>query len=248
MLQVDVQVSFPLAFAAGVVSFLSPCILPVVPSYLAFVTGLTLEEMRDATTPAVRRSALVHSVLFMVGFGVVFMTLGLVATALGARVAAALPWLNRAGGVLMMALGLLLLGLLRVPALARELRPMLTSKPAGAFGSVVVGVAFGAGWTPCIGPVLAAVLLYASLETTMLHGTLLLATYAAGLGVPFVAASVGLTWFMAASERVRRWLVPLQGLAGTVLVLIGFMMVTGQFARLTAVLAGLGQLINLDIQ
>jgi cytochrome c-type biogenesis protein len=248
MIELDVQVSFPLALLAGVVSFLSPCILPVVPSYLAFVSGLTLEELRDGTTSAVRRGALLHSTLFMLGFLAVFMTLGLVATAAGARVAAVLPWINRIGGALMIAFGLLLLRVLRVPALARDLRPRLTSRPTGALGSLAVGVAFGAGWTPCIGPVLGAVLLYASLETTMVHGTLLLATYALGLGVPFVAASVGLSWFMAASERVRRWLVPLQGLAGTVLVVIGSMMVTGRFASLTAFLAGLGQLINLEIQ
>jgi cytochrome c-type biogenesis protein len=248
MLEVDVQVSFPLAFAAGVVSFLSPCILPVVPSYLAFVSGMTLEELRDGATPEVRRGALFHSALFMVGFAAVFMTMGLVATAAGAVIAGALPWINRAGGVLMIALGLLLLGVLRVPALARDLRPHLSSRPAGALGSLAVGVAFGAGWTPCIGPVLGAVLLYASLEATMLHGSLLLATYALGLGIPFVAASAALTWFMAASERVRRWLGPLQGLAGTVLVVIGFMMVTGRFASMTASLAGLGQLINLEIR
>jgi cytochrome c-type biogenesis protein len=175
------------------------------------------------------------------------MTMGLVATAAGATIAAALPWINRVGGVVMILFGLLLLGLLRLPALSRDLRPRLTSRPTGALGAFAVGVAFGAGWTPCIGPVLGAVLLYASLEATVVHGTLLLLTYALGLGVPFVAASVGLSWFMAGSERVRRWLVPLQGLAGTVLVVIGFMMVTGRFASVTAFLAGLGQLINLEI-
>ena len=247
MLEVDIQVSFPLAFAAGVVSFLSPCILPVVPSYLAFVSGLTLEELRDGTIREARRHALVHSVLFMSGFAAVFMTMGLVATAAGATIAAALPWINRAGGVVMIALGLLLLGVLRVPALARDLRPHLSSRPAGALGSLVVGVAFGAGWTPCVGPVLGAVLLYASLEATMVHGTLLLGVYALGLGIPFVAAAATLTGFMAASERVRQGLAPLQGLAGTVLVVIGFMMVTGRFASMAASLAGLGQLINLDI-
>ena len=248
MLEVDVQVSFPLAFLAGVVSFLSPCILPVVPSYLAFVSGLSLEELREGSTREVRVGALANATLFMVGFAAVFMTMGLVATAAGPRIAAALPWVSRFGGVVMIALGLLLVGVVRVGWLARDLRPRLTSRPAGALGSLVVGVAFGAGWTPCVGPVLGAVLLYASLETTMVHGTALLATYALGLGVPFVAAAAALTWFMAASERVRRWLVPLQGLAGTVLVVIGFMMVTGRFASMTAFLAGLGQLINLEIQ
>lgn len=248
MIDIDVQVSFPLAFAAGVVSFLSPCVLPVVPSYVAFVSGLTLEELQEGTIGEVRRRAILNSVLFMVGFGAVFMTMALAVTAVGAAISAALPWINRVGGALMIAFGLLLIGVLRLPALARDLRPRLASRPAGALGSLLVGVAFGAGWTPCIGPVLGAVLLYASLETTMVHGTLLLATYAVGLGVPFVAAAAGLSWFMAASDRVRRWLSPLQTLAGTVLVVIGFMMVTGRFARMTAFLAGLGQLINLDIQ
>jgi cytochrome c-type biogenesis protein len=248
MLEIDIQVSFPLAFAAGLVSFLSPCVLPVVPSYLAFVSGLTLEELRDGTIRQARVGAIVNSTLFMVGFGAVFMTMGLVATAVGPGIAAALPWINRIGGALMIAFGLLLLGVLRIPMLSRDLRPRLASRSTGAVGSLAVGVAFGAGWTPCIGPILGAVLLYASLEATRVHGALLLATYALGLGVPFVAASTSLSGFMAASERARRWLVPLQGLAGTVLVVIGFMMVTGQFARVTAFLAGLGQLINLEVQ
>ncbi|MEX2048746.1 MAG: cytochrome c biogenesis protein CcdA [Gemmatimonadota bacterium] len=249
----EVQISFPLAFAAGLVSFLSPCILPLVPSYLAFVSGLSLEELTaaqgvgDATQPSVRGRALLHSTLFMLGFGAVFMTLGLVATSAGSLVAGALPWIHRAGGAVMIGFGLLLLGLLRVPGLARDLRPRLSTRPAGALGSLAVGVAFGAGWTPCIGPVLGTVLLYAGLETTRVHGTLLLGTYALGLGVPFVAAAAGLGTFLAASARLRRWLVPAQRVAGTVLVVIGFTMVTGHFARVSAFLAGLGQLINLDI-
>ncbi len=243
----DVRISFPLAFAAGVVSFLSPCVLPVVPSYLAFVSGLTLGELREAGERRARGGAVVHSTLFMLGFGIVFMTLGLVATSAGVAVARALPWINRAGGVVMIVFGVLLMGLLRVPLLSRELRPHLSRRPVGALGSLAVGVAFGAGWTPCIGPILGTVLLYASLEATRVQGTMLLATYALGLGIPFVAASAGLSWFMAGSERVRGWITPLQRIAGTVLVLIGLMMATGRFAQLTAFLAGLGQLINLDI-
>lgn len=247
----DVEVSFPLAFAAGLVSFLSPCVLPVVPSCLAFVTGLTLDELETATARGVRARALLHSTLFMTGFGLVFMSLGLVATAAGVAVAGALPWINRIGGVVMILFGSLLVGLLRVPGLDRDLRPLnsarLASRPAGALGSILTGVAFGAGWTPCIGPILGSVLLYASLEATMVHGTLLLATYAVGLGVPFVAASVGFSWFLAGSARVKTWIVPLRRIAGGVLIVIGLSMVTGQFARLTAFLAGLGQLVNLEI-
>jgi cytochrome c-type biogenesis protein len=248
---VEIEVPFFLAFAAGLVSFLSPCVLPVVPSCIAFVSGLTLGELETTPTREARARAALHSTLFMVGFGIVFMTLGLVATTAGMVIARALPWINRAGGVMMVAFGALLLGLLKIPVLARDLRPGLSAdgRPLGmgAVGSLAAGVAFGAGWTPCIGPILASVLLYASLEATMVQGTLLLATYAVGLGIPFIVASVALNWFLAGSARVRNWMVPLQRIAGGVLVAIGLSMVTGQFARLTAFLAGLGQLINLEI-
>lgn len=244
----DVNVSFPIAFLAGLVSFLSPCILPVVPSYLAFVSGLTFGELADRATPEVRRAAAVHSVLFAAGFSVVFMTMGMVATAAGTAIAQALPWINRAGGVVVIVFGLFVAGVVRLPALGLERRVHLAARPAGALGSFAVGVAFGAGWTPCIGPILGSILLYASLEATMVQGTLLLGTYALGLGIPFVAASVGLNWFLAGSERARSWIVPLQRVAGTVLVVIGVLMVSGRFASMTAFLAGMGQLINLDVQ
>jgi len=244
---VDVQISFPLAFLAGVVSFLSPCILPVVPSYLAFVSGLTLGELTDHRTAEVRRSALVHSSLFVLGFSLVFMSLGLVATAFGGSIARMLPALNRLGGVVVLLFGIHLLGLLRLPAFARDLRVHLENRPAGPFGSLLVGVAFGAGWTPCIGPILGSILLYASLEATMVHGTALLGTYALGLGIPFIVASVALNWFLAGSRKARAWMVPLQRGAGVVLVLIGLLMLTGRFAALTAFLAGMGQLINLEL-
>lgn len=243
----EVQVSFPLAFVAGVVSFLSPCVLPVVPSYVAFVSGLTLGELADGTVPGARRVAVVHSILFVLGFTAVFMTLGTAATALGAVISGALPWINRIGGAVIALFGLYLLGVVRFTALARDLRVGVAERPAGLLGSFAVGLAFGAGWTPCIGPILGSILLYAGLESTMAHGTMLLATYAAGLGVPFVAAAAGLNWFLAGSRRARGWVLPLQRASGAVLVLIGVLMVTGRFASITAFLAGLGQLINLDL-
>lgn len=243
----DVTVSFPLAFAAGIVSFLSPCVLPVVPSYVAFVSGLTLEELRDGTPGSARRSAVLHSILFVGGFAAVFMTLGWAASATGQAFARALPWLNRAGGVALILFGLHLAGLLRVPALARERRFHLASRPSGRAGSFLVGVAFGAGWTPCIGPVLASILLYAGMEATRVEGTALLATYAVGLGIPFVAASAMFNGFLAGVQRARAWMVPLGRIAGAVLALVGLMMVTGSYATLASVLAGMGQLVNLEM-
>ncbi len=243
----EIQVSYPLAFLAGFVSFLSPCVLPVVPSYLAFVSGLTFGDLSHRPAPGVRRAAAVHSILFVLGFSLVFMTMGLVATALGQVVSGALPWMTRAGGGVMILFGLYLMGLLPVPALAVERRLHMERKPVGALGSLLVGIAFGAGWTPCIGPILGSILLYAGLEATMAEGTLLLAVYAMGMGVPFVGASVALNWFLAGSEAARSWLKPLQRGAGTVLVAIGVLMVTGHFTTLTAFLAGMGQLINLEL-
>jgi len=244
---VEVTVSYPLAFLAGLVSFLSPCVLPVVPSYLAFVSGLTLEELRDGTSASARRSAVVNSLLFVLGFSAVFMTMGWAATAFGQAVAHGLPWLTRFGGGVVLVMGLYVAGVFRIPALARERRIHLSSRPAGALGSVVVGMAFGAGWTPCIGPVLASILLFTSLEATAAQGSLLLATYAAGLGLPFVLASVAFNAFVAGAEGARRWMRPLERLAGTLLVVIGLLMISGGFSRMTAFLAGLGQLVNLEM-
>lgn len=244
----EVTISYPLAFVAGLVSFLSPCILPVVPSYLAFVSGLTFAELTEQPTAAVRRSAALNSVLFVTGFGAVFMTMGLAATAVGAPIAQALPWVNRLGGVVILVFGLHLVGALKIPALSGEHRPQLERRPVGPLGSLAVGVAFGAGWTPCIGPILGTILLYATMEATMIQGGALLGAYALGLGIPFVAASIGLNWFLAGSARARRWIQPLQRVAGTLLIMIGVLMVSGRFATLTAFLAGTGQLINLEVQ
>ena len=243
----EIEVSYPLAFAAGIVSFLSPCILPVVPSYLAFISGFTLEELQQGDARGARSIAALQSVAFMFGFALVFMSMGLVATAVGAPLARVLPWVNRAGGGLLILFGGVLLGWQPLVALSREWRVRLRSRPAGALGSILVGVAFGAGWSPCIGPVLGMILLYASFEATMVQGTLLLATYAAGLGLPFVAVSLALSTYLSASRRLFSVVAPLQRVAGVALVVIGGMMVSGQFARMTAFLAGLGQLINLDI-
>ena len=243
----EITISFPLAFLAGLVSFLSPCVLPVVPSYVVFVSGVTLEELREGTAAGARRAAVIHSVLFVLGFTAVFMTLGWAATSAGMAFSRAMPWLNRMGGVLLIFFGLYLAGLLRIPALAREMRVHLSDKPTGPVGSFLVGVAFGAGWTPCIGPVLASILLYAGMEATRTQGALLLATYALGLGIPFVLASVAFNGFLAGTRKMRDWMVPLGRIAGAVLVLVGLMMVSGSFATLTAFLAGLGQFVNLEM-
>ena len=239
-------VSLGVAFLAGLVSFLSPCVLPLVPGYVTFITGLTLEDLTTAGRAAARRRAAIHASLFVLGFTLVFVALGATPTALGATLRRSLPLLQQVGGVVIALFGLSLLGVLRLPTLMRERRVYLAKKPAGIFGSVLVGIAFGAGWTPCVGPVLATILLYAGMHGSMERGMLLLAAYALGLGIPFWIAAVAINWYLAGARRLMRWLRPIELVAGVLLVTIGVLMFTGHFALLSSYLAGFGQLFNLE--
>jgi cytochrome c-type biogenesis protein len=241
------SISLPFAFFAGLVSFLSPCVLPVVPAYLTFVSGLTMDELADASEAPARRRAVLHAALFILGFLLVFMTLGASATAAGQAFNRVLPAVSRVGGVVVIGMGILLLDWVHFPPLARDLRVHLRTKPTGVLGSLVVGIVFGAGWTPCIGPILATILLYASMEATVARGTLLLALYGLGLGVPFLVAAVGFNRFLTSLEELRRWARPIQKFAGILLVLIGVLLVTGKFAAVSTSLADLPQWINLEL-
>lgn len=240
------SISYGLAFLAGLVSFLSPCVLPIVPSYVSFVTGMSLDELRDADHTAGRRHAALHAALFVLGFSLLFVGLGASATALGSVLTRSLPLLQQIGGVIIVAFGLEMIGVLRVAALLRERRLHLSTKPLGAFGSVAAGIAFGAGWTPCIGPVLASILLYAGIETTMTRGMLLLGAYALGLGIPFFVAAVAFNAFLTRTQWLRRWMVPIKRATGIFLVIVGILLFTGRFAALSNFFAGFGQLINLE--
>ncbi len=244
----EVNVSFGLAFLAGLVSFLSPCVLPVVPGYITFVSGVAFDELESGDVAAVRWKAAGHALLFALGFGIVFMTLGFAASSLGVAINQWLPRATRLGGVLIALFGLHLLGVFThfFPELAREYRVHVARRPAGWFGSVAVGVAFGAGWTPCIGPVLGSILLFAGIETTATEGTLLLATYGLGLAIPFVGSAIAFNWFLAGAARARRLIPILEKGTGAVLILIGLLMLSGRFAELTAFLANLGQLVTLE--
>ncbi|CAN5270481.1 cytochrome c biogenesis protein CcdA [soil metagenome] len=239
--------SLAVAFLAGLLSFLSPCVLPLVPSYVTFVTGMTLDEITTNGKAAARRRAAVHASLFVLGFALVFVALGATATALGASLRRSLPLLQQVGGVVIVLFGLSILGVLRLPSLMRERRFYLAAKPAGHIGTVVVGIAFGAGWTPCVGPVLASILLYAGTRTSMLRGMLLLGMYALGLGIPFWIAAVGLNWYLAGARRIMQWLRPIEIASGVLLVVVGVLLFTGRFALVSNYLAGFGQLFNVEL-
>ena len=216
-----------IAFTAGVLSFLSPCVLPLVPSYVTFVTGLSLEDVSRA-----RRVALVHSLLFVCGFTAIFVALGAGATALGVLLAAYRDWIGRVGGVLLIVFGLILLEFIRVPALSRDRRIYLADKPVGYLGSVLVGIAFGAGWTPCIGPVLGGILSLASATASVGRGIGLLLAYSAGLALPFLVAALAIDHFLAFFARMRAGLAWVSRISGVLLIIVGVLLASGWFTML----------------
>jgi cytochrome c-type biogenesis protein len=218
-----------IAFTAGLLSFLSPCVLPLVPSYITFLTGMSIENVASA-----RRVALLHALLFIAGFTAIFVALGAGATALGVLLGAYRNWIGRIGGVLLIVFGFLLLEVLTIPALSRERRVYLAEKPVGLLGSLLVGIAFGAGWTPCIGPILGGILSLASVSASMSRGLALLLAYSAGLAVPFLLAALAIDRFIALLGRMRRGLVWVSRVSGALLIGVGLLLVTGYFTLLAS--------------
>jgi cytochrome c-type biogenesis protein len=231
-------IGFTAAFAAGLLSFLSPCVLPLVPSYLSFVTGLGMEELESGDAE-LRRTTLIHSLLFVAGFSSIFLALGASASFLGQVLREYQLWIARIGGVIVLLFGLHLLGLTPVRWLQRERRMHLERKPVGYVGSFLVGVTFGAGWTPCIGPILGGILTFAATRQTLGEGVQLLAFYSAGLAVPFILSAVGFTWFLATFKRLRRHIVWVERASGALLVIVGLLLLSGQFTMLASWAANL---------
>ena len=226
--------SFAIAFIAGLLSFLSPCVLPLIPSYVGFLTGLTLEELE------VRRgTALLHAIWFVAGFSLVFVALGATASALGVVLLHSQVWIGRVGGVIVILFGLYLLGILRPAFLMRDRRIELARKPLGYAGSALVGVTFGAAWTPCIGPILGAILTMAAAQASLARGAGLLTAYALGLAVPFLVAAVALDRFLVWFQKFRPYLVWVERVAGVLLIVLGLLLVTDRFTLLASWLQGL---------
>jgi cytochrome c-type biogenesis protein len=219
------------SFSAGLLSFLSPCVLPLIPSYVTFITGMSLEEVQRS-----RRLALIHSLLFIAGFTLIFLALGATATVLGRALLAYRDWISRVGGALIILFGLYLLGVFNVGALARERRVHLADKPVGYLGTVLVGIAFGAGWTPCIGPILGSILIYTSSAADLGRGLLLLLMYSLGLAIPFVAASLAINHFLAGFARIRSHLVWVSRAGGVLLIAVGVLLLTNYFTLLASYL------------
>jgi cytochrome c-type biogenesis protein len=231
------SIGLAVAFAAGLLSFLSPCVLPLIPSYVTFITGMSLEDL-TARKEGTRRSRriLIHGSLFVAGFTLVFVILGASATFLGSLFFYARRWIEIGGGVLLILFGLYLAGALRIPGMGREWRMHLADKPLGYLGTVLVGVTFGAGWTPCIGPVLGGILMLAATSGSVGSGMGLLLVYSAGLAIPFLAAALLLERFMGGMRRMGPWFPWVSRVSGALLIILGILLLTGTFTTLSSMM------------
>ncbi len=223
------EVSYVAALTAGVLSFLSPCVLPLVPPYICFIAGTSLDQLtgEDELDPAVGRRIFLSALAFVLGFSTVFILLGATASVLGQVVGDNIGLLSKIAGGVIILLGLHFLGILKIGFLYREARFEGPAKPIGLLGAYVVGLAFAFGWTPCVGPVLAAVLFYAAQESSLWKGTSLLAVYAAGIGIPFLIAALAGKPFLRFMQRFRRHLGVVEKAIGALLVLTGILFLTG---------------------
>ena len=224
------DVSIWAAFAAGVLSFLSPCVLPLVPPYLCYLAGVNLEELTEAEGAEARnawRKALLAAFIFVLGFSTVFVAMGAGASAIGQLLREYLDILAKIAGVVIIIMGLHFMGLFKIRFLLMEKRYHADAKPATFIGAYVIGLAFALGWTPCIGPVLASILAIAASEESVTRGAFLLAVYSAGLGVPFLLAAFAINGFLSFMKRFRRHMRTVEIIMGLFLVITGIMFLTG---------------------
>ena len=231
------EISGLIAFSAGLLSFISPCVLPLVPSYITYITGVSFKDLRDAESRSRLRWVTVsHSLLFIIGFSTIFILMGASASYLGQILARYQYWIMKGGGVLIIILGIHFTGIINLPFLQMERRFELRSKPLGYVGSFLVGIVFAAGWTPCIGPILSTILIYASTSRSFTKGLLLLAVYSLGLGVPFFLSSLAFNSFLSAFERIKRYMRVVTLVSGLFMIVIGILFLTDTFREINAYL------------
>ena len=220
-----------IAFGAGLLSFLSPCVLPLIPSYVTFITGLSIEDVQKS-----RRAAFAHSLLFVLGFTLIFLAFGATATALGQLLLYYREWITRVGGILIIVFGLYMLGLFNVSLFSRERRVHIANKPVGYLGTLLVGIAFGAGWTPCIGPILGSILTYAASSADLARGFWLLLAYSLGLAIPFLLSAIAVERFLDFFTKMKRQMGWITRTSGVLMIAIGILMVTNYFTVLAGIL------------
>jgi cytochrome c-type biogenesis protein len=223
-----------LAMGGGLLSFLSPCVLPLFPSYLSFVAGVSLDEVQGTVVNArTRRAILLNSLMFILGFTLVFIALGAGATLVGQVLFQQQTLIRKIGGVLVILMGLYVAGWLRIPFLMREWRVELKDRPAGYVGALLTGITFAAGWTPCIGPILGSILTLASVSQTAFTGILMLAAYSLGFAIPFFVSSLAINHFLVFFDRFKRFLPWVTQGSGLILIFLGVLLVSDYFTVLS---------------
>jgi cytochrome c-type biogenesis protein len=235
------QLSIPIAFVAGVVSFLSPCVLPLVPGYISMLSGASMEELKSGAGPALVRRISRNSLAFVAGFSAVFVALGASATAVGTFLLAKRTIFNLVAGIIIIVFGLHLTGLVKIPFLYREARVQTGAPRRGLVGSFVLGFAFAFGWTPCIGPILTGILALAATRETVFQGMFLLAIYSAGLAIPFLITGMGLSQFLKFYGGFRKHLQVVEVASGVLLIAIGLLMAFNRFTILSGYLSFLNR-------
>ncbi|MCX7919134.1 MAG: cytochrome c biogenesis protein CcdA [bacterium] len=232
------QVSLITAFIAGLLSFISPCVLPLVPGYISFISGVSLEEMKRTNDVSNRSRILkkvaINSVLFILGFSIVFILLGATATYIGGFLQSKMNVLSKIAGVVVIIFGLHTAGLFNIKFLQYEKRFQTRGKPLTLIGSLLIGMAFAFGWSPCIGPILAAILVYASTQETVYQGIGLLASYSLGLGIPFFIAGLAVNVFFGVFNWMKKYLHAIEIIAGVFLIVLGILIFTNQLQVLAA--------------
>ncbi len=228
------NVPFFIALAAGFLSFLSPCVLPLLPSYLSFITGVSLEELiQRGKDSRMRKITIINSLIFIFGFSLVFVLLGTSVSLVGNILFRYQIWITRIGGIFIIIFGLHLTGVLNLSLLQREKRIHLGRRPLGYLGSFLAGIVFAAGWSPCIGPILGAILFYAASQDSILLGISLLAVYSLGLAIPFFLSSLALQLFLEYYAKLRKHLRLVSLISGSLLIAVGVLLATNNFALLS---------------
>ncbi len=227
------NLSVYIAFMAGILSFFSPCVLPLVPSYVLYITGITL---KDFSAKGKRTKIAIHSLLFILGFSSIFISLGATASLLGQLLSQYQEIIRIAGGLVVIVFGLYIMGVLKVPFLDLERRMNLKAKPAGYLGSFLIGITFAVAWVPCVGPILGAILVLASASETLASGVILLAFYSLGLAIPFLITSLLLNFVLGYLKRVEKYMGAIKIVSGLLLVLIGLLLLLNYFQTLVTFL------------
>lgn len=228
------EVTYIGAFIAGLLSFLSPCVLPLIPSYITYITGLSFADLQaEHPSHIIRQKTILHSFFFICGFTVVFVLLGASATYVGSFLSHNATYIRKTGGILLIILGIHVTGLMPLRFLLGEKRVSIKHKPSGYAGSFLVGIVFAAGWTPCIGPILAAILAVAATEESVYQGIILLLLYSLGLGVPFFISALAMHQFLAAFNRFKKYIRLFEILTGIFLMLIGVLIYSNWLSRLS---------------